>query len=160
MTPTAARDDVFPHEEPNGPRWWHGVLYAFLILVFVTGGSSQERGWSDAIAELAALPVLAFACWTLGGRVSSNTRRWGVVAMAAVTLLPWLQLLPLPQPLWQLPDARSTLHGDLAVAGVTDHALTWSLTPTATVRGALSLLPAAALFVAVLARMLGRSGAC
>jgi len=27
----------------GGSRLWHGVLYSFLVFVFVTGGSSQER---------------------------------------------------------------------------------------------------------------------
>src|SRR5690606_22902604 len=92
MTFAAARDDVFPREAPRGTRAWHALLYVFLVFVFVTGGSSQERGWTDAIAELAALPVLAFACWRLAGQAPSRVRAWGLIAMAAVALLPWLQL--------------------------------------------------------------------
>jgi len=150
MAPAAERDNVLLREDMRGPRWWHGLLYAFLVFVFVTGGSSQERGWTDAIAELAALPVLAYACWQLVDRTPSNVRKWGLIAMAAVALLPWLQLLPLSQGLWAIPDARAALQTDLVVTGVQGHATTWSLTPAATLRAALMLLPAVALFVAVL----------
>ena len=150
MAPAAERDDVFPREEVRASRWWHGLLYAFLVFVFVTGGSSQERGWTDAVAELVALPVLAYACWRLVDQAPSRVRAWGLVAMAAVALFPWLQLLPLSQGLWAIPDAREALQTDLVAAGVQGHATTWSLTPAATLRAALTILPAVALFVAVL----------
>lgn len=150
MPPAAASDDLFLREEAQGARLWHGVLYVFLVFVFVTGGSSQERGWTDAIAELVALPVLAYAIWRLTNVMPSKVRHLGLIAIAAVTLLPWLQLLPLSQLLWELPEARSALQIDLSAAGVAGHGSTWSLTPAATLRGALALLPALALFVAVL----------
>jgi O-antigen ligase len=67
--------------------------------------------------------------------------------MAGVALLPWLQLLPLPQSWWLWSPARQSLAQDLGAAGVHDVATTWSLTPAATLRSALSLLPAIALFV-------------
>jgi hypothetical protein len=138
---------VTPHASS---RSWHAALYVFLVFVFVTGGSSQERGWTDAIAQVLSLPILVIALWNIGGLPGSRVRTLGLIAMAAITLLPWLQLLPLPQGLWNLAPARQSLGGDLAAAGVADVATTWTLTPAATLRGALSLLPAAALFVAAL----------
>lgn len=150
MVAAAAHDAVFQSDEAPGTRAWHGLLYIFLVFVFVTGGSSQERGWTDAIAEIVALPIIAFATWRLVDLAPSKVRRWGLVAVAAVALLPWLQLLPLSQGLWQTPSARDALQADLVSAGVAQHATTWSLTPAATLRGAVALLPAMALFVAVL----------
>src|SRR3546814_10874155 len=50
------------------------LLYAFLVFVFVTGGSSQERGWTDAAAELVALLVLGYACWRLMDQAPSRVR--------------------------------------------------------------------------------------
>lgn len=138
---------VTPHA---GSRGWHAALYIFLVFVFVTGGSSQERGWTDAIAQVLALPILAIALWNIDGLPGSRVRTLGLVAMVAVLLLPWLQLLSLPQGLWNLAPARQSLGRDLAAAGVADVATTWALTPAATLRGALSLLPAVALFVAAL----------
>src|SRR5690606_36433480 len=63
---------------------------------------------------------------------------------------PWLQLLPLAESLWNLAPAREALGQDLAKAAVPGVATTWSLTPNATLRSALSLLPAVALFVATM----------
>jgi O-antigen ligase len=65
-------------------------------------------------------------------------------------LLPWLQLLPLPESWWLWAPARQTLARDLATAGVHGYATTWSLTPPATLRSALFLLPGLAMFAWVL----------
>jgi hypothetical protein len=122
------------------------VIYAYFILVFMTGGSSQRHGWTDVAAQLLALPVIVVGVWRVAGQPATRVRTWGLVAMAAVALLPWLQLLPLPQSWWLWAPARQTLAHDLGIAGVHDAATTWSLTPAATLRSALSLLPAIALF--------------
>jgi hypothetical protein len=122
------------------------VIYAYFILVFVTGGSSQRHGWTDVAAQLLALPVLFAGLWRLADQPASRVRTLGLAALAAVALLPWLQLLPLPQSWWLWAPARQGLAHDLAAAGVRDAATTWSLTPAATLRSALSLLPAIALF--------------
>lgn len=134
----------------NGSRAWHAALYLLLLFVFVTGGSSQQRGWSDAIAQLLALPVILVACWRLARMPASRVRTAGLLAFGAIALLPWLQLLPLPGPLWRLAPARASLATDLAAAGVANMPHSWSLAPAATVRSALSLLPPAALFLGVL----------
>lgn len=126
------------------------MIYAYFILVFVTGGSSQQHGWTDVAAQLLGLPVLAFGLWRLGGQPGSRVRTWGLVAMAAVALLPWLQLLPLPEAWWLWAPARQSLAHDLAAAGVHDYAMTWSLTPPATLRSALFLVPGLAMFAWVL----------
>ena len=135
---------------PAGSRGWHAALYIFMVFVFVTGGSSQQRGWTDATAQVLALPILAIALWNIGALPDSRVRTLGLVALAAVVVLPWLQLLSLPQGWWNLTPARQSLGSDLAVAGVADVGTAWTLTPAATLRGALSLLPAVALFVAAL----------
>lgn len=126
------------------------MIYAYFILVFVTGGSSQQHGWTDVAAQLLGLPVLAFGLWRLTEQPASRVRTWGLVAMAAVALLPWLQLLPLPQSWWLWAPARQSLARDLATVGVHDYATTWSLTPPATLRSALFLLPGLAMFAWVL----------
>jgi hypothetical protein len=123
------------------------VIYAFLILVFVTGGSSQQHGWTDVAAQLFALPVLGAGAWRLARLPASRVRTLGIVAMAGVALLPWLQLLPLPDSLRMMSPARQALAHDLALAGISDASTAWTLTPEATLRSALFLLPALAIFV-------------
>lgn len=126
------------------------VIYAFFVLVFVTGGSSQQHGWTDVAAELFALPVLAVGLWRLAGQPALRVRTLGLVAMGSVALLPWLQLLPLPRAWWLIPPMRLSLAHDLTAMGVQNVATTWSLTPAATLRSALSLLPSLAIFAWVL----------
>lgn len=126
------------------------MIYAYFILVFVTGGSSQQHGWTDVAAQLLALPLLAAGLWRLADQRSSRVRTLGLAAMAAVALLPWLQLLPLPQSWWLWAPARQSLARDLAAAGVSAYATTWSLTPAASLRSALFLLPGLAMFAWVL----------
>lgn len=150
MSATASLDLPAPADEgATADRLLHLFLYVLLVLVFVTGGSSQQRGWSDASAQLFALPVLALASWRVARLEASRVRLLGIAAMGAIALLPWLQLLPLG-PLWPMAPARAELAKDLLAAGVRHPATTWSLTPAATLRGALSLLPAVALFAGVL----------
>src|SRR5690606_18141583 len=87
-------------------RSWHAALYLFLVYVFVTGGSSQARGWTDAVAQVVALPILAVGVWRLDAMPGSRVRMLGLVALAALALLPWVQLLPLGDGLWNLASAR------------------------------------------------------
>jgi hypothetical protein len=141
--------EIDQEDSATRDRWLPVVLMLLLVLVFVTGGSSQQRGWTDAVAQLFALPVLALAAWRIAGLGRSRVRLLGIAAMGAIVLLPWLQLLPLG-PLWGMAPARADLARDLAVAGVSSHATTWSLAPVATLRAALALLPAAALFAGTL----------
>ena len=75
-------------------RSWHAALYVFLVFLFVTGGSSQVRDWTDAIAQVAALPILAVGARRLGALPASRVRLLGLLAMAAIVLLPCMQLLP------------------------------------------------------------------
>jgi O-antigen ligase len=144
----AWQDRNEPHAASE--RAWHAALYVLLFFVFVTGGTSQQRGWTDAIAQLMALPILLVASWRLARLAPSRVRLVAMVALAAILVLPWLQLLPLPGPLWRLAPARVSLAHDLAAAGVATVPHTWSLAPAATIRSALGLLPPAALFLGVL----------
>lgn len=145
-SPKGNSDPAQSSREPRSAA----VIYAYFILVFVTGGSSQLHGWTDVAAQLLALPVLGIGLWRLADQPASRVRTLGLAAMAAVALLPWLQLLPLPQAWWAWAPARASLAGDLSAAGVGDYATTWSLTPAATLRSALFLLPGLALFAWVL----------
>src|SRR5690606_29064249 len=149
--PTAAAASMDVRDTGSAAtRAWHAALYVLLVLSFVTGGSSQEHGWTDVGAQLLALPVLAVALIRLQALPPSRVRTSALVALAAVVLLPWVQLLPLPQAAWQLAPARDVLAADLAAAGVTQPDTRWSLTPHATLQGASALLPAAALFLGAL----------
>lgn len=131
----------------------HALYMALCLLLcvsFITGGSSQQAGLGVAFAQLLALPVLAWSAFVLATQPSSRLQRAGIIAMLLVAAVPLLQLLPIPAALWQWPAARGVLAHDLAAAGVTP-VHRWTLTPSATWRAALSLLPALAMFLGTLA---------
>lgn len=149
--PHAAAADMDARETATAAsRSWHAALYVLLVLTFITGGSSQEHGWTDVAAQLLALPVLLVALLRLPQLPPSRERMLAFVAIAGIAMLPWLQLVSLPDTLWSMAPARESLAVDLAEAGVAAHATNWSLTPAATLRGALTLLPALALLLGVL----------
>ena len=149
--PHAAVADIDARDRSGAAsRIWHAALYVLLVLTFVTGGSSQEHGWTDVAAELLALPILLVGFMRWSSLPRSHVCMLGVMAITAIALLPWLQLLPLGQDAWSFAYARDALASDLAVAGVDSPVTTWSLAPAATLRGALMVLPALALFVGVL----------
>ncbi|MEJ5207477.1 O-antigen ligase family protein [Denitratimonas sp. CY0512] len=122
-----------------------------LALCFVCGGSSAQTGLGVVLAQLLALPLLGLALWRAWQRQRLGEVRWELIVVAAIVCLPLLQLLPLPESLWSLSSARAALSADLAVFGVHDLDLRWSLTPVATERNVYLLLPAVALFVVPLA---------
>lgn len=128
-----------------------GTACALLCLAFATGGSSQQTNAGVMLAQLLAIPVLLYALSQALQRGCLAQMRWSVALFALIVAIPLLQLLPLPESLWNLPVARQLLSRDLSSAGVTGLQYRWSLTPAATERDALSLLPATALFFAALA---------
>ncbi|GAA0708216.1 hypothetical protein GCM10009105_07600 [Dokdonella soli] len=131
------------------------LMCVLLIVCFVTGGSSQESGIGVMSAQVLAIPVLLYALTRLIACKCLGSVRFGTGVVALIVLIPFLQLLPVPEWLWSLSPARVSLQHDLAAAGVTGPRYRWSLVPGATERGLLLLLPAVALFFATIT--LGRS---
>lgn len=123
-----------------------GLLTATLLgMCVLLGGGQGTLG--DTACQVLALGLIA---WVLWRHARGDARLpWMAWLGAAVFVLPVLQLLPLPDALWQLPPARADLARDLAAAGAAP-ASRWSLNPVATERAALWLLPAVALFLSML----------
>lgn len=126
------------------------ALQGLLILAFLTGGSAQISGWDDTAVQLLALPVLAWAVWRISRLPLCTMRNVALAVAGLVALVPLLQLLPIPESIWSLPDARRQLAADLAAVGVTPE-FRWSLAPHATERAFLFLLPSLAAFAGALA---------
>ncbi|MEO5565594.1 MAG: O-antigen ligase family protein [Luteimonas sp.] len=135
---------------PSRTRGLARLLALVFVVTFLTGGGSQDRGVGDAIAQLLALPLLAWSIWTLRCQPLSGLRRLAIAIAVLIAVIPVLQLLPLPTLLWRSNAARLALEHDLSLAGV-GLASTWSLVPAATERAALALLPALSVFFAALA---------
>jgi O-antigen ligase len=127
-------------------------LAAFLLLVcFVCGGNSARGNLGTMSAQLLAIPILVYAVIQSSSRGRLRAARWPVFVVSLIVLVPLLQLLPMPTSLWTLPAARVSLLQDLNAVGVNSVEQHWSLSPAATERDLLFLLPGLALFFCMLA---------
>jgi hypothetical protein len=119
-----------------------------LTVALLFGGGARQGLGPDAIAELAALPLLAVA---LPRALPFLKRSPGALALViGVLALPCAQLIPLPSFLWSALPGRQSFVDIFATAGI---ALSWrpiSVIPGATWRALLSLLPPLAVFLAAL----------
>lgn len=118
-----------------------------LVTGCLVGGSAAAGRMLPALPELLSLPLLILAA-AAGARGDRAARaRWWIAG--AILGLPLLQLVPLPPDLWVSLPGRRSVADAYATAG---SALPWlpvSLTPAATWRFWLALLPPVALFLAV-----------
>jgi O-antigen ligase len=123
---------------------------SFVVILAMLFGGGGNQGWSDVVVQLAALPLLAWALYKLNPSQLGRSGQWAIALLCAGLALPLLQLIPMPPSLWSgLPG-----HGEIASAfEAAGMALPWlpiSLEPSATWLGLLSLLPAIAVFLAML----------
>lgn len=124
------------------------LAVAGLALVF--GGATTQGHASDALVQLASLPLLGVALMRLATQPRLRRAAFPLVLLAAILALPLLQLIPLPPILWTQFPGRA---GMVEVFALIDRPLPcWplSMDPSATFGSFLSLLPAAAIFLAVL----------
>jgi hypothetical protein len=120
-----------------------------VVLALLFGGGGNQ-GWSDAVVQLAALPLLAWALFKLTPSRLDSCGQWAIALLFATLALPLLQLIPVPPLLWSGLPGRGEIAAAFEAAGM---ALPWlpiSLDPSATWLGLLSLLPATAIFLAML----------
>lgn len=121
-----------------------------VVLAMLFGGGTRLGLWSDVLVQLAALPLLPWAVVRLIPLPLPRLGRWAVILFGAIIALPLLQLVPLPPALWSALPGREGIAAAYHAAGVPLPWLPASLAAADTWRGLLSLLPAAAIFLATL----------
>ena len=121
-----------------------------LVLVLLFGGGTRAGLWSDVVVELAALPLIPWAIVRLPLARLGWQARWAIGLLCAIVALPLLQLVPLPHAVWSALPGRAEISAAYREAGMDWPWLPVSLDPTATWRSLVSLLPAAAIFLAAL----------
>ena len=133
-------------------RWLLPALSVLLVALWLGGGVTQDSTSVDEWLQLLALPVLWLSVRVLLAEFPTDRlSRCGIALAVAIVLLLALQLLPLPESVWNLPAARGALAQDVQQAGVDTLRRHWSLAPAATEQGLWALLPALACFFAALA---------
>jgi O-antigen ligase len=120
-----------------------------VILAMIFGGGGNQE-WSDAIVQLAALPLLAWALFRLDPSQLGRVGQWAIILLGAILALPLLQLIPIPPSFWSSLPGRGEIASAYEAAGMAPPWLPISLDPTATWLALLSLLPPTAVFLAML----------
>ena len=123
---------------------------SFVVILAMLFGGGGNQGWSDALVQLAALPLLAWALFKLSPSQLDRYGQWALVLLCAILAWPLLQLIPMPPSLWSNLPGREAIGSAYETAGIPLPWLPISLNPSATWLGLLSLLPAAAVFLAML----------
>jgi hypothetical protein len=123
---------------------------SFVVVLAMLFGGGGNQGWSDAVVQLAALPLLAWALFKLTPSQLSRGGEWAIALLCAIVALPLLQLIPLPPSLWSALPGRGEVASAYEAAGMSLPWLPLSLDPSATWLALLSLLPATAIFLALL----------
>ncbi|HEU0152050.1 MAG TPA: O-antigen ligase family protein [Arenimonas sp.] len=119
---------------------------ALLLLCLVLGGGQGTVG--DALCQALAAGLVILTLWR--SETEPDARLPRIAWIAALPLaVPLLQLLPIPEALWLMPPARAEIAQQLAVAGL-EPTTRWTLTPFGTETALAWLLPAVAMFLAVL----------
>lgn len=125
------------------------TLIVLALCVFL-GGSSRQHALRLSIVEIAALPLLAMAGLRLLDIGGLSAHRFALSIAAAAAAIPLVQLIPLPPWIWTALPGREQAVLALEVAGIAPGWTTLSLTPDATWRAFLALLPPMAVFFAAL----------
>lgn len=117
-----------------------------LLLCVVLGGGQGTIG--DGLCQALAAALIAITLWRSETEPGAALPRMAWLA-ALPLAVPLLQLLPVPEALWSAPAAREAIDAQLAQVGL-EPATRWTLAPYGTETALLWLLPAVAMFLAVL----------
>src|SRR5438876_4216950 len=84
-----------------------GLLLFVIFVALICGGGTRQGLWSDALAQIVSLPLLAVAAFRLKALPSPSNLRLPLILIFAVILVPVLQLVPLPPLVWTMLPGRA-----------------------------------------------------
>ena len=126
---------------------WQACAF-ILVLAVILGGNTYQRGWPDAVIQIACIPVLLLLSYRIGALWAvSPLHRAGLTICGLAVLLPLLQLIPLPPFIWTFLPGRAPIEAGFLAAELPLPWLPISLSPSETWRSALALLPPVAVFL-------------
>ena len=132
------------------PAIWF-LCAAIVTLALVLGGGTKQGLWSDAFVQIASLVLLVALVFRARGQRRGPHDRLTLFIVIALLLLPLAQLISLPPSIWTSLPGREMFALAYDGARLGRPWLPISLDPAATWRSWLSLLPAIAVFFAVVA---------
>lgn len=127
----------------------HALVPAYLTLCLLLGGASAAGYIPNLLLQLLALPIIAWALWT----VSLDRREAGdrglLALLAAFVAVLLLQLTPLPPALWTMLPGRTAVAEGYRLLGLPLPWLPLSLAPDDALASIVWLLPAIAILLAI-----------
>lgn len=125
------------------------ILPAYALLCLMIGGSSQAI-WGNAVLQLLAVGILAWAALAPDPQPLSQSARRLLWLSGALALLLLAQLFPLPPSLWASIPGRQFIADGFTHMGIPLPGMPISQSPYDTMTTALTLLPPFALLIAML----------
>jgi O-antigen ligase len=120
-----------------------------LACSLLLGGGAANVYFTNAVLQILTAPCLILALWRLRWNTVQPSAKTALLMVATAVLLVVLQLTPTPPAIWtNLPFREKALAARTAI-GVATQWAPISLTPEATIIGALALLPPLAIFLGV-----------
>lgn len=132
-----------------GDLAYPGLVLFVVFVTLICGGGTRQGLWSDALAQIVSLPLLAVAALRLRAFPNPSNLRLPLFLIFAVVLVPVLQLVPLPPLIWTILPGRAEVAEAYKAAGMSLPFLPISLEPLTTLRSLLSLIPAVAVFLGI-----------
>ncbi|HET6389287.1 O-antigen ligase family protein [Hyphomicrobium sp.] len=131
----------------NALLWLTGVVLAASIAF---GGATRNGLPGDVFLQFLSVILLVGALRKVALSGSLWQFRWPLIFIAGLTIIPAVQLLPLPPELWSRLPGRTPISQTYALLGDPLPALPLSMTPSATWLSGLALLPPVAVFLGTL----------
>ena len=116
------------------------IAPAYLFLCLLLGGSPQGR-WGNAILQLLAVAIIAWALVERGDEPLSKSVRQLLAIVSAALLIVLIQLVPLPAGIWTAFPGREFVEDGFRLLGIAPPAMPLTLAPYETQATALALLP-------------------
>lgn len=123
---------------------------AMLFAVTMLGGGTHNGTASEVVLQVLAVPLVAAAMLDLIGKGVTPQMKGPLVFIAALVLLPMLQLIPLPNALWGMLPGRGIISKTYALIAEPRPALPLTLSPSATWASAMAMLPPLSIFLGCL----------
>jgi O-antigen ligase len=134
----------------GSPAFLQAATAVVIAAALFFGGGTRQALISDALVQLLSLALVAILVVRFLQQGTCASPRLIAVALLAVACVGVFQLLPLPPVLWTKLPGRETVVQGFLTAGIDLPWLPVSLRPDATWRSLLALVPAIAVFAAVL----------
>ncbi len=149
LLPTLARE-----RSPGLPGLMVICCASMIVFSLLLGGGTRGGFLSDVILELFSIPAFLFALSSLidlpWRRMEKTDRaHWVLAFCCLIMLVPLIQLIPLPPPMWTRLPGREAVAAVFDLLGGRRPWMPISVAPNATWMSVLSLLPPMAIFLGV-----------